>query len=62
MPSQKARLPISVPLAKAASRIASFEWKPAKPMPSITTPTPVIASVPAIIAQKVNGIAFRKPP
>ena len=47
--------------------IASFEWKPAKPMPSglpntAGSPTPVIASVPAIIVQKVSGIDFRKPP
>ena len=48
------------PEAKALSTIASLDWKPAKPIgisPSVKIhtgiPTPVIASVPIIIAQKV---------
>ena len=40
-------MPDTDPLAQALSRIASFDQKPAKPMPPQTsTPTPVIASVP----------------
>ena len=57
----------SCPAAQLASMIASLEWKPAKPIPSglpntAGSPTPVIASVPAIIAQKVTGIERRSPP
>ena len=54
-------MPDTEPLAHALSRIASFDQKPAKPMPRPTsTPTPVIASVPITITQKVIGISFRK--
>ena len=53
-PTQKA---LVWPAAQLASMIASFEWKPAKlnavlpKMPGM--PTPVMASVPNIIVQKV---------
>ncbi len=53
-------VPGTEPLAQALSRIASFDQKPAKPMPAM--PTPVIASVPAIITQKVIGIWRRSAP
>ena len=53
-------VPDTVPLAHALSRIASFDQKPAKPIPpAASTPTPVIASVPITITEKVIGISFR---
>ena len=42
--------------------IASFDRKPAKPIWVSGMPTPVIAKVPIIIAQKVSGIFLRKAP
>ena len=66
IPTAKAMPPACVPLAKLASMIASLEKKPAKPKlgspATWTTPTPVIASVPATIAAKVIGILRHSPP
>ncbi len=42
--------------------IASFDRNPAKPIEVSGMPTPVIARVPIIIAQKVRGICLRKAP
>ena len=41
--------------------IGSFETKPAKPIEVNGMPTPVSASVPAIIVQKVTGSSFAEP-
>ena len=54
-------MPDTDPLAQALSRIASFDQKPAKPT-AARRPTPVIASVPTTITQKVIGISFRSAP
>ena len=63
MPSQKANVPETLPLAQALERIASFDQKPAKPKPPpASRPTPVIASVPITMTQKVIGIFFRSAP
>ena len=54
-------MPGTDPDAQALSRIASLDQKPAKPATPMI-PTPVIASVPMTITQKVIGISFRRPP
>ena len=51
--AQKAKVAAPFCPAQALSMIASFERKPAKPMWVSGMPTPVIASVPISIAQKV---------
>jgi hypothetical protein len=58
-------VPATLPLTHADWMIESFDQKPAKPSPPIpvtSTPTPVMASVPITITQKVIGISFRSAP
>ncbi len=57
--AQKAK---ALPEPQALSMIASFDRKPANPIEVSGMPTPVMASVPIIIAQKVSGIFFLRPP